>query len=90
MRGRGFTHAVSDAPTSGGELSIVDNSDEAWKGLRHLRDRTALAIAFDIIHIVSSVHELLRTEFGHFAIGGPAAVHREEHHETQSPAFRLH
>ncbi len=33
---------------SGGELFIVDNSDEAWKGLRYLQDWTEIASAFDI------------------------------------------
>jgi hypothetical protein len=33
---------------SGGELFIVDNSDEAWKGLKYLQDWTELASAFDI------------------------------------------
>src|ERR1039457_4483222 len=37
------------APTkSGGELFIVDNSDETWKGLRYLQDWTEIASAFDI------------------------------------------
>ncbi|HWN96353.1 MAG TPA: hypothetical protein VNT99_15085 [Methylomirabilota bacterium] len=33
---------------TGGELFIVDNSDEAWKGLRYLQDWTEIASAFDI------------------------------------------
>ena len=33
---------------SGGELFIVDNSDEAWKGLKYLQDWTEIASAFDI------------------------------------------
>ncbi len=32
----------------GGELFIVDNSDDAWKGLRYLQDWTEIASAFDI------------------------------------------
>lgn len=32
----------------GGELFIVDNSDEAWKGLKYLQDWTEIASAFDI------------------------------------------
>lgn len=32
----------------GGELFIVDNSDEDWKGLRYLEDWTEIASAFDI------------------------------------------
>lgn len=39
---------VRDSPSSGGELFIVDNSDEAWKGLRYLQDWTEIASAFDI------------------------------------------
>jgi len=33
---------------SGGELFIVDNSDETWKGLKYLQDWTEIASAFDI------------------------------------------
>jgi hypothetical protein len=42
--------AVAPPPPakSGGELFIVDNSDDAWKGLRYLQDWTDLASAFDI------------------------------------------
>ena len=36
------------AITSGGELFIVDNSDESWKGLKYLQDWTEIASAFDI------------------------------------------
>lgn len=32
----------------GGELFIVDNSDEGWTGLRYLRDWTEIAKSFDI------------------------------------------
>jgi superfamily II DNA or RNA helicase len=32
----------------GGELFIVDNSDENWKGLRYIQDWTEIASAFDI------------------------------------------
>ncbi len=39
---------MSDSPKSGGELFIVDNSDEAWKGLRYLQEWTEIASAFDI------------------------------------------
>jgi superfamily II DNA/RNA helicase len=35
-------------PKSGGELFIVDNSDENWKGLKYLQDWTEIASAFDI------------------------------------------
>jgi len=40
--------ATNDGPKAGGELFIVDNSDEAWKGLRYLQDWTEIASAFDI------------------------------------------
>jgi hypothetical protein len=42
--------AVAPPPPakSGGELFIVNNSDEAGKGLRYLQDWTDLASAFDI------------------------------------------
>jgi hypothetical protein len=33
---------------SGGELFIVDNSDDRWKGLKYLQDWTEIASAFDI------------------------------------------
>ncbi len=33
---------------SGGELFIVDNSDENWKGIKYLQDWTEIASAFDI------------------------------------------
>lgn len=39
---------MSDAPKTGGELFIVDNSDESWKGLKYLQDWTEIASAFDI------------------------------------------
>ena len=39
---------MSEPTKSGGELFIVDNSDEAWKGLRYLQDWTEIASAFDI------------------------------------------
>ena len=39
---------MSSAPKTAGELFIVDNSDEAWKGLRYLQDWTEIASAFDI------------------------------------------
>ena len=39
---------MSESPKTGGELFIVDNSDEAWKGLKYLQDWTEIASAFDI------------------------------------------
>jgi hypothetical protein len=39
---------MRESPKSGGELFIVDNSDESWKGLRYLQDWTDIASAFDI------------------------------------------
>src|ERR1022692_4179969 len=38
---------MSESP-KGGELFIVDNSDESWKGLRYLQDWTEIASSFDI------------------------------------------
>lgn len=35
-------------PSKPGELFIVDNSDELWKGLKYLHDWTEIASAFDI------------------------------------------
>lgn len=37
-----------ESPQGGGELFIVDNSDENWKGLRYLQDWTEIASAFDV------------------------------------------
>ena len=39
---------MSDQQKNGGELFIVDNSDEHWKGLQYLNDWTEIASAFDI------------------------------------------
>jgi len=39
---------MTESPQSGGELFIVDNSDEHWKGLRYLQDWTEIASAFDV------------------------------------------
>jgi hypothetical protein len=39
---------MSPPAKSGGELFIVDNSDEAWKGLKYLQDWTEIASSFDI------------------------------------------
>src|SRR6266478_4489916 len=39
---------MSETPKTGGELFIVDNSDENWKGLKYLQDWTEIASAFDI------------------------------------------
>ena len=39
---------MSESTKSGGELFIVDNSDESWKGIKYLQDWTEIASAFDI------------------------------------------
>lgn len=39
---------MSDLHKNGGELFIVDNSDEHWKGLQYLSDWTEIASGFDI------------------------------------------
>src|SRR6266704_2038869 len=44
----GRSRRMSEASKSGGELFIVDNSDESWKGLKYLQDWTEIATAFDI------------------------------------------
>jgi len=36
---------MAETPKSGGELFIVDNSDESWKGLKYLHDWTEIASA---------------------------------------------
>jgi hypothetical protein len=43
-----FDTGMSESSKTGGELFIVDNSDEAWKGLKYLQDWTEIASAFDI------------------------------------------
>jgi len=40
--------AIPPPAKSGGELFIVDNSDENWKGIKYLQDWTEIASAFDI------------------------------------------
>jgi hypothetical protein len=39
---------MSEPAKSGGELFIVDNIDESWKGLKYLQDWTEVASSFDI------------------------------------------
>jgi superfamily II DNA or RNA helicase len=39
---------MSGQEKTGGELFIVDNSDETWNGLKYLQDWTEIASAFDI------------------------------------------
>lgn len=39
---------MPEASPTGGELFIVNNSDENWKGLRYLEEWTEIARAFDI------------------------------------------
>jgi len=39
---------MSEPTKSGGELFIVDNGDESWKGLKYLQDWTEIASSFDI------------------------------------------
>src|ERR1035438_1418262 len=44
-----FRHEQMSEPIkSGGELFIVDNGDESWKGLKYLQDWTDIASSFDI------------------------------------------
>jgi hypothetical protein len=45
---------------SGGELFIVDNSDESWKGLKYLQDWTEIASAFDIATGYFEISETIR------------------------------
>ena len=46
--GQASTVKPREKSKTGGELFIVDNSDEAWKGLKYLQDWTEIASAFDI------------------------------------------
>jgi len=48
--------------TSGGELFIVDNSEDEWKGLRYLEEWTEIACSFDIAA-------------GYFEMGALLALH---------------
>lgn len=50
--------------TGGGELFIVDNSDDLWKGLKYLHDRTEIASAFDIATGFFEIGALLALEPG--------------------------
>ncbi len=52
---------MSEAP-KGGELFIVDNSDENWKGLKYLQDWTEIASAFDIATGYFEIGSLLALE----------------------------
>ncbi len=47
-----------------GELFIVDNSDERWKGLQYLHDWTEIASAFDIATGFFEIGALLALEPG--------------------------
>jgi SNF2 family DNA or RNA helicase len=53
---------MKDTPASGGELFIVDNSDETWKGLRYLQEWTEIARAFDIAAGYFEIGALLAME----------------------------
>ena len=48
----------------GGELFIVDNSDDLWKGLKYLHDWTEIASAFDIATGFFEIGALLALEPG--------------------------
>ncbi len=50
--------------TGGGELFIVDNSDDLWKGLKYLHDWTEIASAFDIATGFFEIGALLALEPG--------------------------
>jgi predicted transcriptional regulator len=55
-------HAPSNL--TAGELFIVDNSDELWKGLKYLHDWTEIASAFDIATGFFEIGALLALEPG--------------------------
>ena len=44
----GSARAAEFGTRAGGDLFIVDNSDEEWKGLRYLREWAQISTAFDI------------------------------------------
>lgn len=50
------------ASPRGGELFIVDNSDENWKGLKYLQDWTEISSAFDIATGYFEIGSLLALE----------------------------
>jgi hypothetical protein len=55
-------HAPSNSTP--GELFIVDNGDELWKGLKYLHDSTEIASAFDIATGFFEIGVLLALEPG--------------------------
>jgi hypothetical protein len=55
---------MSESAKSPGELFIVDNSDELWKGLKYLHDWTEIASAFDIATGFFEIGALLALEPG--------------------------
>ncbi|MDQ6859573.1 MAG: hypothetical protein M3032_00225 [Verrucomicrobiota bacterium] len=52
------------ARTTGGDLFIVDNSDDTWKGLKYLHDWTEIASACDIATGFFEIGALLALEPG--------------------------
>jgi hypothetical protein len=44
----GGNRAAEFGTRAGGDLFIVDNSDEEWKGIRYLREWAQISTAFDI------------------------------------------
>ena len=56
-----FLNAMSVSPKSGGELFIVDNSDDNWKGLKYLQDWTEIASAFDIATVLGARYNEFQT-----------------------------
>jgi hypothetical protein len=62
---------ASEKPKQGGDLFIVDNSDEAWKALRYLHDWAEIAHTFDIATGYFEIGSLLALDghgrHGHFA-----------------------
>lgn len=52
---------MSVSPKSGGELFIVDNSDDNWKGLKYLQDWTEIASAFDIATVLGARYNEFQT-----------------------------
>lgn len=53
---------MTDSSRTAGELFIVDNSDDAWKGIRYLQDWTEIASAFDIATGYFEIGALLALE----------------------------
>ena len=70
---------MSESTKSGGELFIVDNSDESWKGIKYLQDWTEIASAFDIATGYYEIGALL-------ALDGRSGGRQRAHRRVVAPS----